>query len=138
MLGRALVTRELLRGGWSYLGSQQTSVEATTLAVMALRTELPEAARSGLDQVARLQRRDGAWPAFGGDSDSSWTTALVLCALNGIDEFPKAREKAFQWLVSERGREGHWFWRWKFKTADRKVRFDPDKYGWPWASGSAS
>jgi hypothetical protein len=37
-----------------------------------------------------------------------------------------------------RGKEGHWFWRWKFKTADRNVRFDPDKYGWPWISGSAS
>jgi hypothetical protein len=38
----------------------------------------------------------------------------------------------------ERGLEAHWFWRWKFKTADRNVRFDPDKYGWPWISGSAS
>jgi hypothetical protein len=37
-----------------------------------------------------------------------------------------------------RGKEGHWFWRWKFKTADRHVRFDPDKYGWPWVSGAAS
>jgi hypothetical protein len=30
------------------------------------------------------------------------------------------------------------FWRWKFKTADRNVHFDPDKFGWPWISGSAS
>ena len=62
----------------------------------------------------------------------------MLCALNATGEFVSARDKAFHWLVSERGREGHWFWRWKFKTADRNVRFDPDKYGWPWASGSAS
>jgi hypothetical protein len=41
-------------------------------------------------------------------------------------------------LDAERGKEAHWFWRWKFKTADRNVRFDPDKYGWPWMSGSAS
>ena len=100
--------------------------------------ESPDAARSGLDRLLRLQRRDGACPAFGGDSDGSWTTALVLCVLNATGEFDSVREKAFQWLLSERGREGHWFWRWKFKTADRNVRFDPDKYGWPWASGSAS
>ena len=133
-----LLMRQLPSGGWSYFGSPQSSVETTTLAVMALSMESSDAARSGLDQLARMQRRDGAWPAFGGDSDGSWTTALVLCALNGTGEFENAREKAFQWLLSERGREGHWLWRWKFKTVDRNVRFDPEKYGWPWASGSAS
>lgn len=132
-----LLMRQLQSGGWSYFGSQQSSVEAT-LAVMALSTESPDAARSGLDQLVRMQRRDGAWPAFGGDSDASWTTALVLCALNGTGEFESVREKAYQWLLSERGREGQWLWRWKFKTVDRNVRFDPEKYGWPWASGSVS
>ena len=137
-LPRLLLKRQLPSGGWSYFGSPQSSVETTTLAVMALRMESSDAARSGLDQLAGMQRRDGAWPAFGGDSDGSWTTALVLSALNGTGEFESAREKAFQWLLSERGREGHWLWRWKFKTVDRNVRFDPDKYGWPWISGSAS
>ena len=55
-----------------------------------------------------------------------------------MTDFASAREKGFHWLIAERGREAHWFWRWKFKTADRNVRFDPDKYGWPWISGSAS
>jgi len=137
-LAGPLLTRQLRSGGWSYFGSQQSSVEATSLAVMALSTESPNAARYGLDQMLDLQRRDGAWPAFVGDSEASWTTALALCTLNGTGEFTSAREMAFHWLVSEGGREGHWFWRWKFKTADRNVRFDPDKYGWPWISGSAS
>ena len=135
---RLLVTRQLRSGGWSYFGSEQSSVEATTLAVMAVSTESRQAARSGLNHLSDLQRRDGAWPAFVGDTEASWTTALVLCALNGTGEFASARENAFHRLVSERGREGHWFWRWKFKTADRNVQFDPDKYGWPWASGTAS
>jgi hypothetical protein len=87
-----LLMRQLQSGGWSYFGSQQSSVEAT-LAVMALSTESPDAARSGLDQLVRMQRRDGAWPAFGGDSDASWTTALLLCALNLTGEFESAREK---------------------------------------------
>ena len=137
-LARLLLTRQLRSGGWSYFGSQQWSVEASSLAVMALSTESPDAARSGLDQMLDLQRQDGAWPAFAGDSEASWTTSLVLCALNGTGEFASAREKAFHWLIAERGREAHWVWRWKFKTADRNVRFDPDKYGWPWISGSAS
>jgi hypothetical protein len=33
---RLLLTRQLRSGGWSYFGSEQSSVEATTLAVMAV------------------------------------------------------------------------------------------------------
>src|ERR1700726_1940054 len=127
-LAGPLLTRQLRPGGWSYLGSQQSSVEATSLAVMALSTESPEATQSGLDHLLRLQRRDGGWPAFLGDSEGSWTTALALCALNEMTDFAAAREKAFHWLIAERGREANWFWRWKFKTSDRNVQFDPDKY----------
>lgn len=133
-----LVTRQLPSGGWSYFGAAQASVEASTLAVLALSSESWNAGRPGIDNLLRLQRRDGAWPAFDGDPDGSWTTALVLCALNGTGDFANSREKAFHWLISERGRESHWFWRWKFKIADRNVRFDPDKYGWPWLPGSGS
>jgi hypothetical protein len=86
----------------------------------------------------RLQQRDGGWPALAGDRESSWTTALALCALNQTNDFADSREKAFRWLLKERGREGHWLWRWKFKTTDRNVQFDPDKYGWPWSDGTAS
>jgi len=138
ILARSLEERRLPLGGWSYLKSSQTSVEATSLAAMALNSESSAVSGSGIEQLLRLQRRDGGWPAFLGDSAGSWTTALALCALNEMTDFAGAREKAFHWLIAERGREAHWFWRWKFKTADRNVRFDPDKYGWPWISGSAS
>ncbi len=108
------------------------------MAAMALSSESSEASELGIEHLLRLQRPDGGWPAFLGDSEGSWTTALALCALNEMTDFAAAREKAFHWLIEERGREANWFWRWKFKTADRNVRFDPDKYGWPWISGSAS
>jgi len=36
------------------------------------------------------------------------------------------------------GREGNWFWKWKFRTADRHVRFDPEKFGWPWFPDTVS
>jgi len=108
------------------------------LAVMALGSESSYFPGSGIAPLLRLQRRDGAWPAFRGDSESSWTTALAFCVLNGTNDFSPAREEAFHWLISARGREGHWFWRWKFRIADREVRFDPDKYGWPWSPGTAS
>lgn len=135
---RFLAERQLPLGGWSYFGSPQTGVEVTSLAVMALNSESYGAAKSGTDQLLRLQREDGGWPAFLGDKESSWATALVLCTLNAMIDFASARETACRWLISERGREGHWLWRWKYKTTDRNVRIDPDKYGWPWVAGSAS
>jgi hypothetical protein len=133
-----VLKRQLASGGWSYLGSQQSSVEATSLSILALGLDAVPALRSGIAHVLALQRADGSWPAFSDDSEGSWTTALVLCVLNATGEYSDEREKAARWLVAERGREGHWLWRWKFKTVDRNVRFDPDKYGWPWSPDTAS
>ena len=125
-------------GGWAYFDSAQESLEATCLAELALAPDRQANSSAAILFLLKSQLRGGGWPAFLGDSEGSWTTALALCTLNSTGDFAAAREKAFRWLYAERGREGHWFWRWKFKTADRNVRFDPDKYGWPWISGSAS
>src|SRR5580692_3750538 len=130
--------RELRRGGWSFFGSRQVSLEATSLASLCLLAERPfEALRLG-KLLSDVQLADGGWPSFIGDRESSWTTALAVCALNSVNDPSNARKRGESWLLRTKGREGHWFWRWKFKTADRNVQFDPDKYGWPWISGSAS
>jgi hypothetical protein len=138
VLVRLLVERQLQGGGWSYLNSLQSSTEATSLAVLALGLQAEDAQRLGVAHLLASQHPGGSWPAFYGDSEGSWTTALAVCALNATADFSGAREKSLRWLNSEQGREGHWFWRWKFKTVDRSVRFDPDKYGWPWSPGTAS
>jgi hypothetical protein len=116
----------------------QESLEATCLAELALAPERQASSSAAILFLLKSQLSNGGWPAFLGDSEGSWTTALALCTLNSTGDFTAAREEAFRWLYAERGREGHWFWRWKFKTSDRNVRFDPDKYGWPWVTGSAS
>ena len=137
-LADRLLNRQLRSGGWSYLGSMQSSVESTSLAVLALGPDGEGMPTSGIEHLLRSQERDGGWPAFIGDSESAWVTALVLCALNTMNDFAIARESAFHWLMMERGREAHWLWRWKFRIADRGVRFNPDKYGWPWSPGTVS
>ena len=130
--------RELRGGGWSFFGSRQVSLEATSLAILCLLAETPFEALRLAKFLSRAQLADGSWPAFVGDREPSWTTALAVCALNSVSDPPIARERGESWLLRTKGQEGHWFWRWKFKTTDRNVRFDPDKYGWPWISGSAS
>ena len=137
-LAETLKSRQMKSGGWAYFDSVQESLEATCLAELALAPEMQASSSAAILFLLKSQLSDGGWPAFLGDSEGSWTTALALCTLNSTGDFTAAREKAFRWLYAERGREGHWFWRWKFKTSDRNVRFDPDKYGWPWVTGSAS
>jgi len=137
-LAETLRSRQMKSGGWAYFDSVQESLEATCLAELALAPERHANSSEAILFLLKSQHSDGGWPAFLGDSEGSWTTALALCTLNSTGDFTAAREKAFRWLYAERGREGHWFWRWKFKTSDRNVRFDPDKYGWPWVTGSAS
>jgi hypothetical protein len=133
-----LLQRQLPSGGWSFFRSEQASVEATCLAGLALGSASYGNAVSTVHFLKKSQLSDGGWPAFQGDSEGAWTTALALCALTVLNEISEASDKALRWLLESRGKEGHWFWRWKFKTADRNVQFDPDKYGWPWISGSAS
>jgi len=84
------------------------------------------------------QRADGGWPTFTGDPEPPWTTALAFSTLTVANDVSDGRGRALTWLLSERRKEGNWFWRWKFKTADREVRFNPDKYGWPWCPGAGS
>ncbi len=133
-----LASHQMPSGGWSFTGSQQASTESTCLACLALAWETGATTSSAIRFLLGSQLADGGWPAFQGDQEGSWTTALALCTLTAVNDVSEARDRALKWLLTEKGKEGHWFWRWKFKTADRNVRFDPDKYGWPWSPGAGS
>jgi hypothetical protein len=137
-VARALAIRQLGSGGWGYAASRQASIKATCLSSLGLAWHNELSTALAIRFLLDSQRADGGWPAFTGDPEPSWTTALALSTLTVVNDLSDARERALKWLLSERGKEGHWFWRWKFKTADREVRFDPDKYGWPWCPGAGS
>jgi hypothetical protein len=137
LLTEVLRSRQMPSGGWAYRGSAQESIETTCLAALAIMPNTDNLS-AAMAFLLRSQFGDGSWPAFRGDSEGSWTTALAICALNMTGDFAAQRDKAARWLVTDRGREGNWLWRWKFKTVDRNVRFDPDKYGWSWSPGEAS
>lgn len=130
--------RELPQGGWSFGNFLQADVEPTCLAMLALAAESPDIPDRSMRHLLSLQRREGSWPAFVGDQEGSWTTALTALTLSRIEGDPRPREKAISWLLNTQGREAHWLWRWKFKTADTQARIDPAKYGWPWLPGANS
>jgi hypothetical protein len=132
-----LARRQLARGGWSYFDSNQVGIEPTCLAMLALSRHT--GSHREVQRLLEWQNLDGSWPAFAGDVEGSWTTALALSTIDVLGgDNDAAGDKAVQWLLGSRGRESHWLWRWKFKLVDRQVRFDPDKFGWPWMPGSAS
>ena len=130
----ALATRQLPNGGWAaLLSSSQASLEASALAHAALVPDSGHAGDRATDLFLRLQNPNGSWPAFvGDDHDGSWATSVVLIALRSVAGTLSQQARGSEWLIRSSGKESSWFWKWKFRTADRYVRFDPDKFGWPW------
>jgi hypothetical protein len=96
--------------------------------------------------LSRRQLRSGGWSFFGSEQASIEVSCLSSLALASDSAGSASRgiafllnsQKASKWLLEQRGREGHWFWRWKFKNADRNVQFNADRYGWPWVPGANS
>src|SRR5688572_2573902 len=131
--------RRLSTGGWASVNGIRASIETTCFALMALRDDQGPARDEGIDLLLRTQHPDGSWPAFEGDDpEGCWTTSLAAIALRLVLAPSKHDERAPRWLLHSKGRESHWFWKWKFRTVDRAVQFNPDKYGWPWFPGTVS
>ena len=131
-----LQRRALPSGGWSYLVERRIAeTEPTCLSALALRTESDS---SGLKVLLGSQRHDGGWGAFPGDEASSGLTGLALLVLNTYGIGGHSALRAVDWLLDTKGQEAHWIWKWKFRTTDRHVRFNPDMFGWPWQSGTCS
>jgi len=137
---RILRERQLSSGGWSALTlSSQTALEPTVYAMVALGPGHKDEYQRALQCLLRCQNPNGSWPSFiGDDAEGAWTTALVLIALSDHPGEVRSRRQGFRWLLQAAGKESSWFWRWKFRTTDRHVRFDPRKFGWPWQSGTNS
>lgn len=134
-LHACLDARRLPCGGWPFLrGSIEMALEPTCLALMALRLD-----RTANAQVLlNAQRPDGSWGSFAADDEASGLTGLALLTLNALGMFQCAATRAADWLLDAKGREANWPWKWKFRITDTHVRFDPDKFGWPWEPGGCS
>jgi len=121
-------------GGWSFYPQEtQAHLEPTCLSLLALRHCPERRVTSGLEFLLHSQNPNGSWPAFAGDDqEGCWVTALAVLTLNLFKVAPNAVKSGVNWLLDSRGKESHWLWKWKFRTTDTHVRFDPDKFGWPW------
>ena len=132
--------RQLPCGGWAALvSSRQASIEATCLAALALGLDDKDTRRRAQEFLLGEQNPNGSWPAFlGDDRDGAWLTSLGLIVLRDVPMATRATQAGIRWLAACQGKESSWFWKWKFRTADRHVRFDPEKSGWPWLPDTCS
>jgi hypothetical protein len=137
---QGLIDRQLPEGGWPFNShTTQSAIEPTALALLALPSSSVRERDAAVRFLLRSQNANGSWPAFSGDDgEGSGLTGLVFYALNRSCAQEMATNQAVQWLIESRGRESHWLWKWKFRTSDRHVRFDPDKFGWPWIPETVS
>lgn len=137
---QALVDRQLPEGGWPFAAdTKQKAVEPTALACLALPSNPVGERDAALRSLLHAQNADGSWPAFpDDDGQGSGYTGLALYACIQCGEQAVTTRRGVRWLLDSRGRESHWLWKWKFRTSDRHVRFDPDKYGWPWMPETVS
>jgi hypothetical protein len=135
-----LALRQLPCGGWAALASSsQPAIEPTCYAALALGSAPVGDIERAQDFLLRTQNPNGSWPVVpGDDQEGGWVTSLAVIALRDLVPAISARLQGFHWLLNCSGKESNWFWKWKFRTADRHVRFNPDKYGWPWFPDTVS
>lgn len=135
-----LAGRQSRDGGWPFIeGCGQSALEPACLALLAIRSNESPARHRGIHFLLEMQNPNGSWPAFlGDDTDGCGLTGLALYALQHCGVKGHAIDRAVPWLLNLRGWESHWLWKWKFRTTDRHVRFDPDKFGWPWTPETVS
>lgn len=135
-----LIALQLRDGGWPFTsGSAQPAVEPTALALLALPSHAVREREAAICFLLHVQNANGSWPAFHSDDRAgSGVTGLALYALDRCGTRGIAGQRALKWILQSKGWESHWLWRWKFRTSDRHVRFDPDKFGWPWMPETAS
>jgi hypothetical protein len=133
-----LIANQRAAGTWGY-GGNQDSVESTSLAILALRQHTGVKLTKATQALLSLQNADGSWPAFTGDEpEGCWTTAMAVLSLMVTGQVTKHLVSGVRWLLNARGREANWLWRWRLRTFDNKVQFDPAKVGWSWVSGTTS
>lgn len=114
-------------------GREAETTEAAALLNLALRP-------SQSTRLLQEQLADGAWSALDPSQPSNtYHTALALLALRycGGDHTASVG-RGLDWLINAQPAEAHWLWKWKFRLVDRQVRFDPEKFGWPWVPGTVS
>jgi hypothetical protein len=128
-------------GGWSH-GGAQFGTEPTSLALLALYSP-PSRSKVTPEALAPLMTRqvlNGLWPVVGDGAAGGnfWASAMAVNTLMIFGAAPGTLVASLNALLRGRPLEASWLVRLRFRFSDRRVRFDPTKYGWPWVPDTVS
>ncbi len=134
-----LIASQNAGGGWGYGPDSESSVEPTSWALLALGS-IPNAADPGVQWLRRTQLPDGSWPAFPGQKQGCWMTALAGLALQKQSASQDRVERGLEWLVSTWPAEGGIWQRLRnwISSGSTVVRQNSSLRGWSWTPGTAS
>jgi hypothetical protein len=128
-------------GGWGHC-SAQFGTEPTSLALLALYSSPTGSTvtRGAMEPLLACQRPNGLWPAVGDKAAgvNFWATAMAVNTLMILGAAQEIFAASLGALVHCRPLEASWLVQLKFRLSDRRVRFDPTKYGWAWVPDTVS
>jgi Prenyltransferase and squalene oxidase repeat len=132
-------------GGWGYVKGNRSNTEATSFALMALKSldakPFDRQATRGLKWLLRYQRDDGSWSLNDEASkQSSWTTPIAVLALLAFQDQTQRTSTAVKWILAQEGMKPGWFASLLFRLSlvPRTVELDPYLNGWSWTPGAFS
>jgi hypothetical protein len=112
--------------GWSYRSGEQSRVEPTSYALLALAAAGAAAPPEAVAWLVQAQNADGSW---GGPeaADAPWVSAPAVLALSRLRIAPEARARAIKWLLEARSES---------PPRAEGIPTDTHLVGWPWTRGS--
>jgi Prenyltransferase and squalene oxidase repeat len=128
-------------GGWGSAKGKRSNTEATSLAVLALKSlEHESHVRGAISWLAHHQNADGSWPLNDASKQSSWTTPLAMLAMLPFPDQMEHALSAAKWILTQEGRKPGWLasvWV-RLSQSNKTVELDPFLSGWSWTNGAFS
>ena len=130
-------------GGWGAVRGRQSNTESTSFSALALSRVGPPAkslAAPGLAWLRQRQNADGSWPLTASTTTGSWTTALAVTCLAGVDDARLDVQRGVEWLLSHRGRTLGVLASVLYRLSPGRMtaRLNPDLQGWAWTANEFS
>jgi hypothetical protein len=124
-------------GGWGYGPQQDSAVEPTSAALLAIREFSPDAhaLQAGTAWLRSAQHGDGGWGFNSSDLESAWQTAWAVLALRMSAEARDISDKGIKWLLSTKAIE---FGEDAMQFGRKVLAIDFSLRGWPWLPGQAT
>jgi hypothetical protein len=125
-------------GGWGYISGQESVVEPTSAALLALNANIPghTAITRAIDWLRQGQHPDGGWGLTPRDPESTWQTAWAILALAKAGGADGAIPKGANWLLTEPVLS--------LEDDEMQAQFrassgaDINLRGWPWLPGEVT